>query len=176
MQPTIVADQPLFELQGKWNVIDLSAWISGLSFAGGIWMAGFEAVDAQAAAGGPEVWVVLAAFAAFFGMALMVQRYLRFPTSANTYGTPQHLTTSGVFNYSRNPIYVAFLLPLASIAVFSAMAAVAAIDIYILTMTLTVIRTEERDLLQTFGKEFEVYAKRVPRWLVWTREPALAAA
>ena len=175
MQPSIVSDAPLFELKGKWNVVDLSAWISGLSFFCGIWMAGFENVQNQITTGSLAVWVVGAAILAFFGCILLVQRQMAFSMRASTYGSPQRLTTSGVFQYSRNPIYVAFLVPLASIAMFSAMSAVAAIDLYILAMTVTVIRKEERDLLEAFGREFFDYAQTVPRWLVWTREPTEAA-
>jgi protein-S-isoprenylcysteine O-methyltransferase Ste14 len=44
-------------------------------------------------------------------------------------------------------------------------AAMAAIGIYILAMNTTVIRKEERDLLQAFGAEFAEYLSKVPRWL-----------
>jgi protein-S-isoprenylcysteine O-methyltransferase Ste14 len=175
MQSTLIAEQPLFELKGKWNFVDLSAWISGVSFFCGIWMAGFDKVQAQLAEGGWAFWVVTGAIAFFFASILLIQRHMRFSMMANTYGSPQRLTTNGIFQYTRNPIYVAFLVPLASISMFSAMASVAAIDIYVLAMTVTVIRKEERDLLATFGRDFADYAKRVPRWLVWTREPQVVS-
>ncbi len=171
MQAAITYDEPIFELKGRWNTIDLSAWISGACFACGIWMAGFSDVEAELMRGGFGTFIMAASIAVFFGVILMVQRHMKFALLAQSYGTPKRLVTDGVFKYSRNPIYVAFLLPLASIAAFSAMASIAAIDLYILVMTLTVIRKEERDLAATFGKDFLQYTKNVPRWLVWTREP-----
>ena len=91
---------------------------------------------------------------------------MRLSLLANTFGAPGHLVTSGIFGYSRNPIYVAFFIPLASIAVFSISGAIAAIALYVLAMNLTVIRKEERDLLAAFGDEYAHYLSSAPRWLI----------
>ncbi len=166
MQASAILERPVFELKGKANTIDLSAWLSGFSFFMGLWITGFDTLQNSLLQGGLAAYVPLAGMIAFFGGILLVQRHMRFSMLANTYGSPRTLTTSGIFKYSRNPIYVAFLLPLASLGAFSVLAAIAAINLYIFTMTYTVIRKEERDLLATFGEDYENYMHTVPRWLV----------
>jgi protein-S-isoprenylcysteine O-methyltransferase Ste14 len=154
---------------GIWGLasrIDLSAWISGLSFAAGVGLAGPASIQYAAISGRPVLATVTLAFAAFIATVLVIQRHMRLSLLACTFGTPQRLVTSGIFQYSRNPIYVAFFVPLASLAILSLSAAIAATAIYILAMTQTVIRKEERDLEAAFGAEFTTYMARVPRWLI----------
>ena len=50
---------------------------------------------------------------------------MRLSLLANSFGSPDALVTSGPFRVSRNPIYVAFLAPIASLALFSAAVALA---------------------------------------------------
>ena len=63
-------------------------------------------------------------------------------------------------------INLAFFMPLASLAYFSTYTAAASIIVYVTAMNLTVIRTEERDLQQSFGNAFRDYCTAVPRWFV----------
>lgn len=158
--------QPVIELKGALNVIDLSAWIAGASFATGLALAASPQMASEVLAGGPALFVPVAAIAAFIASVLLIQRHMRLSLTANTFGEPVHLVTSGIFRYSRNPIYVAFFMPLASIAYFSLASAIAAMAIYVLAMNLTVIRKEERDLLEAFGDEYARYLTTAPRWLV----------
>jgi protein-S-isoprenylcysteine O-methyltransferase Ste14 len=109
--------------------------------------------------------LVFDAYVIFLAAVLLLQRHMRLALSATTFGKPNDLTTTGVFQYTRNPIYVAFLLPLASLAVFSVAAAAVAIAVYIAAMTTFTIRKEERDLRNIFGQSYVNYAARVPRWL-----------
>ncbi len=157
---------PLIELKGGFNRIDLSAWISGASFASGMALAASPAMARSLFSGGAPFYVLVGAFAVFIVGVLAIQRHMRLSLLANTFGSPRHLVTSGIFSYSRNPIYVAFFIPLASIAIFSISAAIAAIALYVLAMTLTVIRKEERDLLAAFGDDYARYLSSAPRWLI----------
>ena len=70
-----------------------------------------------------------------------------------------------MFRVSRNPIYLAFTLPLVALGVLSITAAALTQALYLTAITLLVIRGEERDLAKTFGAEFEAYAAKTPRWL-----------
>lgn len=158
--------QPVIELKGALNVVDLSAWIAGASFATGLSLATSPAMASEIVAAGPGLFLIAGAVTLFLASVLLIQRHMRLKLSANTFGEPVHLTTSGIFRYSRNPIYVAFFVPLASIAYFSLAAAIAAIAVYVLAMNLTVIRKEERDLLATFGEDYARYMTTAPRWLV----------
>lgn len=158
--------QPVIELKGALGVIDLSAWIAGASFTTGLALAASPAMAADVLSGGPGLYLPVLAIAAFIASVLIIQRHMRLSLLANTFGEPARLVTSGIFAYSRNPIYVAFFVPLASIAYFSLAASIAAIAMYVLAMNLTVIRKEERDLLNAFGSEYAAYLTRAPRWLV----------
>lgn len=158
--------EPLFELKGRANRIDLSAWLSGLSFGSGVILSQTSAATDDALINNFSALVMIASFAAFLVAVLLIQRHMRMSLLANTFGSPRRLVQSGVFRYSRNPIYVAFFLPLASIAIVSLSAAIAATGLYILAMNLTVIRKEERDLLTAFGPEYADYLASTPRWIV----------
>lgn len=75
------------------------------------------------------------------------------------------LVTSGVFSRSRNPIYVADALILASYAAWLGRPA-ALIGIPALVAALhPQIQAEEQALKARFGSEFDAYVARVPRWL-----------
>lgn len=165
MQAQAFIAKPVFELKGRASVIDLSAWLSGLSYAAGLALIGPVRIESEIVNGRPALFLLPLTYLAFLMSVLLIQRHMRFSLLANTFGSPQRLVTGGVFQYSRNPIYVAFFLPLASLAVISMSAAMAAIGVYILAMNLTVIRKEERDLLNAFGPDFAKYLTQAPRWL-----------
>lgn len=144
---------------------DPSAWISGLSFCIGIALAGPGEVVAEFAHHNWRFSIVAAAFTCFIALVILIQRHMRLSAAATYFDKPQALVTSGVFRYTRNPIYVLFLLPLASLAVYSLLAAAVSIAIYVIAMNRIPIAREERELDQIFGDEFRTYTARVPRWL-----------
>jgi protein-S-isoprenylcysteine O-methyltransferase Ste14 len=152
--------------QARPHWIDPSAWISGVAFAAGVLLAGGEAIGHAIANGSAAFYLVPAAYAAFLVSVLIIQRHMRKSMLASTFGTPQRLTTGGIFKYSRNPIYVAFLVPLAALAAISAWASAASIVLYILLMNRLVISKEERELSAVFGAAYLDYMARTPRWLV----------
>lgn len=166
MQAEIELPRPLLDFQAPGRSIDLSAWISGLSFAAGLALAATPAMAHEVLSAGPGLYLLLAAYAVFLASVLLIQRHMRLSLLADTFGSPARLVTSGIFQYSRNPIYVAFFVPLAAIGYFSLSAAIAAIALYVLAMNLTVIRREERELLQAFGKDYARYLTSVPRWVI----------
>jgi protein-S-isoprenylcysteine O-methyltransferase Ste14 len=157
---------PLFELRGKAARIDLSAWISGAVMAIGVAAIGPTTISKDALSGGWGLHLVIAAYLTFLVSVLIIQKHMRIALSANTFGTAQSLVTNGIFQLSRNPIYVAFILPLACLSYFSVAVAVMSIALYICVMNMTVIRKEERDLQQHFGAAFSAYRNAVPRWFV----------
>jgi protein-S-isoprenylcysteine O-methyltransferase Ste14 len=76
------------------------------------------------------------------------------------------LVTGGVFRYTRNPMYVGFLLALLAWAVFLANPiAVVWVVVYVLYITRFQIVPEERVLASLFGAEYEAYKGRVRRWV-----------
>ncbi len=76
------------------------------------------------------------------------------------------LVTHGVFRYSRNPIYVGFVLLLSAWAAhLNALSALAGPLILITWLDLVQIRAEERALRGNFGDAFTAYQARVRRWV-----------
>ncbi len=145
--------------------IDRSSWVSWASFVVGVEWARDLGFGADLKNGGPGLFVIASAIAVFFVLVMVIQRHMRLGLLANTFGEPQQLVTSGWFRYSRNPIYVAFLIPLASIGYYSLVAAIAATGVYLLTMTYFVIAREEELLRRLFGETYLDYKRRTPRWL-----------
>ncbi len=86
---------------------------------------------------------------------------------------PTTLVTSGLFRFSRNPMYLAVLLILAgwtwafaswSVGLYAVAVAVA--------FQVRVVRVEEPTLAGAFGAAWERYRRSVPRWLGAVRPPA----
>ena len=76
------------------------------------------------------------------------------------------LVTSGIYRYTRNPMYVGVTLVLIGIAAWlwwlPALLAPAGFVVYI---TRFQIRPEERALAEKFGAQYEQYCSSVRRWL-----------
>lgn len=75
------------------------------------------------------------------------------------------LVTSGIFAFSRNPMYLALLLLLLAFGLrlgnaFNVLIAAG----FVSYMNRFQIASEEKALTKLFGKEFELYCKSVRRW------------
>lgn len=157
--------------KGRWVArlplvsIDRSSWVSWASFVVGAELARPHGFGAELKSGGVGLLLLAAAVAVFFVLVLLIQRHMRLSLLANTFGQPQQLVTSGWFRHSRNPIYVAFLIPLLALAYYSVAASLTAIGIYLLAMTFLVIIREERVLERSFGQIYLDYKASTPRWL-----------
>lgn len=170
MQPTFAQQSlssapPVTQGDGTALGVDLSSWVSWAAYSAGLLLAFDAHVARDLLTFGMGSRVLAGTIAVFFCVLLAIQRHMSLALSANTFGEPARLVTSGVFRYSRNPIYVAFLLPILSLGWFSAWAALAAAAIYVAAMTLVVIRREEAVLEARFGETYRAYRARVPRWL-----------
>lgn len=76
------------------------------------------------------------------------------------------VVSSGVYRFTRNPMYLGFLLTLAGWAAYLANAgAVLFLPAFVAYMTQFQIKPEERALQAKFGDRFTRYASRVRRWL-----------
>ena len=76
------------------------------------------------------------------------------------------LVTSGVYQYSRNPMYVGLVLILLGWAFYlSHLLAFVLLPIFILYMTHFQIQPEERMMAQKFGKTYQDYLNKVRRWI-----------
>ena len=149
----------------KVNQICPSSWVSWSCYGLGLVLALSPSALLDIAKGGIGCAILATSILLFFVSASLVQRFMRLSLLSSSYGQPQTLTTGGVFGVTRNPIYVAFLLPLLSISYYSIPAALTASVIYVGAMTVFIIRSEEAILSKAFGAAYDQYAAKTPRWL-----------
>ena len=113
--------------------------------------------------------VALMLWSAGFAIALAALfEFLRAKTTVNPL-TPEAaaaMVTSGIYRYSRNPMYVGLLLALIGWDVWlSHLLAFALLPFFILYINRFQIEPEERALSTKFGGLFRDYRRSVRRWL-----------
>lgn len=75
------------------------------------------------------------------------------------------LTTSGPYNIFRNPLYVANTMMVVGLLLISEVLwVIPAFVVYAGVRYDSIVKREEGALILQFGKDFEQYCKRVPRW------------
>ena len=83
--------------------------------------------------------------------------------------TPENcsaLVDSGIFGFTRNPMYLALLLALMGWGIFlGAIYSLLLVAVYVAYLNRFQIRPEERALEVAFGHEYQDYKKRVRRWI-----------
>ncbi|WP_213995599.1 isoprenylcysteine carboxylmethyltransferase family protein [Arsukibacterium sp.] len=120
----------------------------------------------------PPVWGwILAGILAASGIAVALAGVLAFRRADTTVDprVPQQtssLVIRGIYRYSRNPMYLGFLLLLAALACYlMSAAAMVLLPLFVLYMNRWQIAPEERYLLEKFGAEYQAYLIQVRRWL-----------
>ncbi len=78
----------------------------------------------------------------------------------------EKLVTQGIFNHCRNPLYVGNILMLAGVGILSnsVLYMVVLIPLFLLIYH-AIVLAEEKFLRAKFGSSFEMYCKKVNRWL-----------
>lgn len=97
-----------------------------------------------------------------------VADFRRHKTTVNPFTPDQSstLVSTGIYRYSRNPMYLGFLLALAGWCVYLASwGSMLLLPLFILYMNRFQIAPEERALHQHFGQQFTTYTQAVRRWL-----------
>jgi protein-S-isoprenylcysteine O-methyltransferase Ste14 len=108
-------------------------------------------------------------FLTFIGFLLGVGAFIEFRkarTTLDPHGSVKQVVTSGIYRFTRNPIYLGFLLmviglPLNSGLIWGTVMA----PLYMMTMTRLVIEREEAYLEKKFKEQYTSYRSRVRRWL-----------
>ena len=114
---------------------------------------------------------VCAALVAALGIALIASGINSFRQARTTVDPRKpdaatSLVRSGIYQHSRNPIYVGLLLILAACALyFRNYAGFAVLPLFVLYMNHFQINPEERALEHLFAQDFRDYKKQVRRWL-----------
>jgi protein-S-isoprenylcysteine O-methyltransferase Ste14 len=76
------------------------------------------------------------------------------------------LVTSGIYRYTRNPMYLGMALAYAGLSVFAdSLIALLGLPVALAVMHYGVIAREERYLEQKFGAEYRSYKSAARRWL-----------
>jgi protein-S-isoprenylcysteine O-methyltransferase Ste14 len=76
------------------------------------------------------------------------------------------LVTSGIYQRTRNPMYLGFFLTLLGWAIWTAnVLSFAVLPLFVLYMNRFQIKPEERALARIFGDEFKTYCSQVRRWI-----------
>jgi len=140
-------------------------WMAG--FAVLVWLQGHWNGPLDS---GPGRWAMLPGWlliGAGVGLAALAARELsRHRTTIIPHQTPGALVQSGIFGWTRNPIYLGDCLVLAGLAfLFHALLALPLVLVFGLLISRRFIRWEEARLIATFGPEAEAYMTRVRRWL-----------
>ena len=117
-----------------------------------------------------NAWLVLAGIAIIaFGVVMAIGaegQFRKRGTTVDHLGKASKLVTDGWFQYSRNPMYLSFLLLLAGACLsLGSISPVFIMPAFVILTERWFIVQEERRLLATFGKEFQSYQKRTRRWI-----------
>ena len=76
------------------------------------------------------------------------------------------LVTDGLYNWSRNPIYIGLSVCYTGLSIaLTSPWALLLLPVVIVVLRNTVIEKEEAFLAREFGEAYEAYKPRVPRWL-----------
>lgn len=115
------------------------------------------------------MWRNVGLLLTFIGFLLGIGAFIEFRrarTTLDPHGSAKQVVTSGIYRFTRNPIYLGFLLmviglPLNSGLIWGLMMA----PLYIIVMTRLVIEREEFYLEKKFKDQYTSYKSRVRRWL-----------
>lgn len=111
-------------------------------------------------------WIIVLLGAAL--LAISVKAFVSARTTVNPLdpAKAEKLVTTGLYRFSRNPMYLALALSLlgetlllANLAAFSAPA------LFILAITLLQILPEEQALRKNFGDQYLAYCRKTRRWI-----------
>ena len=114
---------------------------------------------------------VLSIFFVIIGLACALPSFRLFSRHKTTISpfTPSEtavLLTEGMYRYSRNPMYLGFLLLIISATIwFGSWLGILMSLIFIFLMNSLQIIPEEDALLEIFGEEYNEYKNKVRRWI-----------
>ncbi len=103
--------------------------------------------------------------AAALTLAALVE-FARARTTVIPHRAPVALISSGIFRWTRNPIYLADLLVLLGLSlIWGRLAGLLLLPAFWAVLELRFILPEEARLYEAFPDEFKAYSKTVRRWI-----------
>ena len=117
--------------------------------------------------GFPAVWIGVAIWLLGFALAaLAIAQFRRAGTDVSTEIPTRRIVDTGVFAWSRNPIYVGAHLGTVGVAVaLNSLWILAMLVPFYLVIRYGVVAREEAYLERTFGQAYLDYRARVRRWI-----------
>ena len=117
----------------------------------------------------PVPWNPLGIVPLAFGIALNLiadKAFHQAETTVKPFEESSALLTTGVFQITRNPMYLGYVLILIGVApIVRSVTPYAVIVVFAILMDRVFIRVEEQMLEQTFGPAWSEYAAKVRRWI-----------
>jgi protein-S-isoprenylcysteine O-methyltransferase Ste14 len=117
----------------------------------------------------PAPWVLLGILPLALGIAVDIQAdtlFHQLGTSVRPGDESTTLVTSGPFQWSRNPMYLGFVLILAGVAILlGSLMPLIVIPFFITLIDRIFIRVEERMLAGKFGAAWSEYQEKTRRWI-----------
>lgn len=137
-----------------------------------VWLAGFAATGGILARIYPVSVPhadVIGALLVILALGLMAGAILQMLWSRTTViprRDPARMLTSGLFRFSRNPIYLADATLLAGLYIYwGALFALPLVVAFMMLISKRFIRGEEDRLARQFGAEFDAYKNQTRRWI-----------
>ena len=117
----------------------------------------------------PYPWNAAGILPLALGMALNIvadKAFKKTGTTVKPFEVSTKLVTSGVFRYSRNPMYLGMIMILTGVAfLLGALSPFIIIPIFAISMDRAFIVTEEKMLDERFGSKWKQYKADVRRWI-----------
>lgn len=112
-------------------------------------------------------WIGIPLVVLGLGMAQWhVHLFRKIGTNVNTFKEPGILTREGLYRFSRNPVYLGFMVMLAGVwMILGSVSPLVGLAAFWLLANYWYIPFEERAMLSKFGDEYIAYRKSVRRWL-----------
>ena len=151
------------------NKLELKIPPPVVAIAVGAIMWGLSRAGIGAASAGGSI--TAAAVIALIGLGIALSGNVAFHRARTTVNpfkpeTASSLVTSGIYRFTRNPMYLGMFVALVGWAVFLAnLLSAMTLLLFPLYITRFQIQPEERALLSLFGEPYASYMTRVRRWL-----------
>lgn len=109
-----------------------------------------------------------------FGIAIIgflipffaIREFMKAKTTINPHGSVSNIISSGIYRFTRNPIYLGFLFMVIGFPLnYGSVWGIIAAPFFVTTMNRLVIEKEEAYLEKKFGETYTSYKSRVRRWI-----------
>lgn len=88
-------------------------------------------------------------------------------TNIDTFKKPNKMITGGFYKFSRNPMYLGFVIALLGVALLyqASLLSLFLLIVFSIILDKWYISFEEKMMHQEFGKEYEAYKNLTRRWI-----------